>query len=160
MSLKNKDNSQFAIVRASGQQAGLVEGHGAYPTLDDAGRLVVVTLTGGTLLTGPNYLYKRTGNFYGVLVTNPCYLFQAWGSINPLAAVQNWVHFFNSTADPPAGTPYIPALPLEPGGAMWSVSFPEGLYFSTGLTIGYSQTYGSWLQAAQGGQFAALVKFP
>lgn len=160
MTLKNDDNSQWGIVRAGGQQAGLTEAHGTYPTLDDKGRLVVVSPTNGFLLTGNQYLYKRTGNFYGVLVTSACYLMQAWGSMEPGAAVKNWVFFFNATADPPAGGSYIPALPLEAGGAMWSVAFQEGLYFSTGLTIGYSQTYGNWLQAANGGQFAALVKFP
>lgn len=160
MVLKNDDNSQFGVVIPGGEQAGLVTAHGAYPTLDDKGRLVVVGPTNGFLLTGSLNLFKRTGNFYGVLSAGPLYLFQAWGSIEPLAAVQNYVHFFDSVADPPVGGPFIPALPIAPGGGMWSVTFAEGLRFTNGLTIGYSQTYGTWVQAANGGQFAALVKFP
>lgn len=160
MAVKNDDNSQLAIVRASGQQAGLSEGHGSYPTLDADGRLVVVTPTNGFMLTGSLSLYKRTNNFYGVLSAGPLYLFQAWGMIDPAGAVQNYVHFFDSVADPPAGVPYIPGLPVAAGGGMWSVTFAEGLRFTTGLTIGYSQTWNTWLQAAVGGAFAALVKFP
>lgn len=160
MALKNDDNSQFAVVHASGQQAGLVESHGGYPTLDADGRLVVVSPTNGFMLTGAQQLYKRNANVYGVLVSGACYLFQAWGSMDPATAVQNWVHFFNATADPPAGAPFIPALPVVAGGGMWSVNYPEGLLFSIGLTIGYSSTYSTWTAAATGGQFAALVKFP
>ena len=160
MAVKNDDNSQYGIVRSAGQQAGLTEGHGGYPTLDADGRLVVVGPTNGFMLNGSLSLYKRTNHFYGVLTAGPLYLFQAWGMIDPAAAVQNYVHFFDSVADPPAGGPFIPALPIQSGGGMWSVTFQEGLRFATGLTIGYSQTWNTWLQAAVGGAFAALVKFP
>jgi len=162
MAVKNSDNSQYAIVHASGQQAGLLEGHGSYPTLDADGRLVVVGPTNGFMLTGSLALYKRTNNFYAVLANGPLYLFKAWGMIDPFGLVQNYAHFYDTVDDPPSpfGGPYIPAIPVQAHGGMWSIEFAEGLRFTTGLGIGYSQTWNAWLQAAVGGAFAALVKFP
>lgn len=157
--LKNDDNTQFGRVNNADGTSPIgtaTVNDGLAPLLDQHGRLVVTQFIGGGVLSTPVTPVDSAGVVLWQLISAASgKLFQAWGSQNSGAAL--WVQLFNVAAGPPAGAPYVAPVPCVSGG-MWSMNFPEGLAFGTGLVIAYSTAHAAYAAPAVGGWITGHIR--
>lgn len=127
------------------------------PLIDNQGRLVVVPFSGGAILSGtPTLVDSAAVVTTQVISAAAAILKQAWGSQDSGGLL--WLQMFNLAAGPPgAAVPMIAPIPIDSPGA-WSISFPEGLSFSTGILIGYSTTQSTYTAPVTGGWVSALIR--
>lgn len=138
---KLDDFTQLARVSdASGNSAlgAAATDDGLSPLCDPHGRLIVVGYTGGTLPTAAQSVGDSGAAGIGLLVkASAGILYQAWGC--QTSGAQLWALLYNIAAGPPAGAPAYAAVPVPNNGG-FSMSFAEGLNFSTGIFIALSTT--------------------
>lgn len=159
MVAKNNDNTQFSRVsNADGTSPlGAAPINDALaPLVDSHGRLIVTPFVGGGLISAPPTRVDSAAVVQWQLISAAaCKLFQAWGS--QVSGALLWVQLFNIAAGPPAGAPYVAPIPCNNQG-MWSVNFPDGLNFPTGLVIGYSTAHPAYALPAVGGWITGLIR--
>lgn len=127
------------------------------PLVDSHGRTIVVPYVGGSILSGAQTRVDSGAVVLWQLVSAAaCKLYQAFGSQSSGGLL--WALLFDLAAGPPgAATPYVSGLPVQNNG-MWSLSFPEGLSFATGLVIAYSTVLTGYTAPAAGGWITALIR--
>jgi hypothetical protein len=157
MTTKNDDFTQFARVCDSiGQnQAGAGAINDGSCVLTDAhGRLLTVSVVSGILQSGfPTVVDSGAVVQWQLINGGFTVLYQAWGS--QVSGANLWVQFHNQAAGPPAGAPDVAPIACVNNG-IWSVNFPTGLVFSTGLVIGYSTAHTPYALPAVGGWVTAI----
>lgn len=141
MVAKLDDNTQFGrVADAAGNSpiGAAPADDGLAPLLDSHGRLLVVPYTGGP---APSTPISRADS--GALTTfllvkaSPGTLYQAWGS--QVSGVALWLQIYDLAVAPPAGAPYAAPIPVLNNG-VWSLVFPQGLAFTTGILLALSTT--------------------
>lgn len=160
MATKTLDNTQFGRVSNAAGDSPIGAGaanDGLAPLLDSHGRLITVPYSGGGIASTPPTLVDSAAVVTWQLISATAKILkQAWGSQNSGGLL--WVQMFNLAAGPPgAATPVIAPIPVDSPGA-WSLSFPEGLSFTTGIVIGYSTTHTTYTLPTIGGWVSALIR--
>lgn len=159
MVAKNNDNTQFSRVSNANGTSPLGASpinDALAPLVDSHGRLIITPYVGGGLVSGALTRVDSAAIVQWQLVSAAaCKLFQAFGS--QVTGALLWVHFFNIAAGPPAGAPFVAPIPCNDQG-VWSVNFPDGLDFSTGLVIGYSTAHQPYALPAVGGWITGLIR--
>jgi len=160
MTAKNDDFTQLARTSdANGDSpiAPAPANDGLCPLCDPQGRLIVQVYTGSPVITGPQSL---SGDGAQVLTrqvkASAGTLYQAWGAQD--TAVQLWLMLFNIAAGPPAGVPFIAAIPVNTTNGMFSMSFGEGLTLGTGIHLAFSTTPYAYAVPVAGGSISALYR--
>ena len=128
------------------------------PLLDNQGRLVTVPYAGGSILSGaPTFVDSAAVALFHVVSAAPAKLYQAWGAHDSGGLL--WLQVFNLAAGPPGGAvvPAMAPIPVDSPG-LWSLSFPEGISFATGIVIAYSTTQSTYTAPAIGGWISALIR--
>lgn len=128
------------------------------PLLDNQGRLIVVPYAGGSILSGaPTFVDSAAVVLFHVVSAAAAKLYQAWGAHNVVGLL--WLQVFDLAAGPPGGAvvPAMSPIPVD-GPGLWSLSFPDGISFSTGIVIAYSTTQSTYTAPATGGWISALIR--
>jgi hypothetical protein len=128
------------------------------PLLDNQGRLVVVPYAGGSILSGaPTFVDSAAVALFHVVSAAAAKLYQAWGAHDSGGLL--WLQVFNLAAGPPGGAvvPAMAPIPVDSPG-LWSLSFPEGISFATGIVIAYSTTQSTYTAPVTGGWISALIR--
>lgn len=159
MTVKTPANTQFGRVSnadGSSPLGAVAADDGLAPLVDSHGRVIVTPLVGGEILTsGPTLVDSAGVTGWKLMSAAACKLYQAWGS--QISGVTLWVQLFNIAAGPPAGAPYVAPVVCNDQG-IWSLNFPEGLSFSTGLVIAYSTAHTPYAAPAVGGWVSGLIR--
>lgn len=159
MPTKNDDNTQFG--RAANADGSSPIGVGAAndglaPLLDTEGRLITVPYVGGAALGISPTLVDSGAVVINQLISGAAAkLYQCWG--NQVSGAMLWFMLFNVAATPPAGAPYVAAIPV-PSGGMFSCTFSEGLDFSTGIVGAWSTSQVTYVAPIIGGWISGLIR--
>lgn len=161
MTIKSNDNTQFGrVANADGSSpiAAAAANDGLAPLLDSNGRLITVPYAGGSVLSdNPTLRDSQAVTPWHLINAGAAVLKQAWGAQNSGGLL--WVQVFNLVAGPPGGAvvPTIAPIPVDSPG-YWSLAFPEGISFSTGIVIAYSTTQTTYTAPTIGGWISALIR--
>lgn len=157
---KTEDTTQFArVADANGDSAlGAAPADSGLAALCDFhGRLIVVPYVGGALVNTAQSSADSGAAGIGLLVkASAGKLYQAWGV--QTSGAQLYALLYNIAAGPPAGAPIAAAIAV-PNNGNFSMSFGEGLDFSTGIFIALSTTPYTYTAPAAGiGWISALYR--
>lgn len=158
MVAKNQDNTQLARVsdvNGDSPIAAAPADDGLAPLCDSDGHLIVQQYTGSELVTGPQLLADGGGQIVTLVAKAAAgTLYQAFGAQS--VAARLWLMVFDDATAPPAGAPYISALPVNQFG-VYSMTF-EGLEFSNGILLSYSTNQFVYAAAPAGGGITAIYR--
>lgn len=108
---------------------------GLSPLCDAQGRLIAVIYNGSIISAAASLADSGAAGIGLAVKATAGKLYQAWGC--QTTAAQLWALLYDIAAGPPAGAPAFAAVPVPSNGA-FSMTFPEGLDFSTGIYIAFS----------------------
>lgn len=136
---KTLDFTQFARVSNADGSTPLAPAaspdDGLAPLCDDQGRLISVIYNGSIISAAASLADIGAAGIGLQVKVTAGKLYQAWG--NQTTAAQLWALLYDIAAGPPAGAPMVAGVPIPSNGA-FSMSFPEGLDFATGIFIALS----------------------
>lgn len=135
---KTEDTTQFARVSDANGDSPLGAASpddGLAPLCDAQGRLISVIYNGSIISQAASLADSGAAGIGLAVKATAGKLYQAWGCQTTAALL--WALLYDIAAGPPAGAPAFAAVPCPSNGA-FSMFFPEGLDFSTGIYIAFS----------------------